>query len=212
MKMSEDAQESLETLWIELVEIKAKSVPEKKLEGEAALKELRKLDLITRKGTNVYLTKRGHAEAKKVIRRHRLYERLFHDILDIEEEDMETSACKFEHIISEEVEESICTLLGHPRICPHGKSIPLGNCCKEGKDTAKRVVTSLSTLEKGKHGTIVYILTQKHKILQKLLAMGVLPGKPVEMIQTYPSYVFQIGQTQIAVDQDLADEIYVRIG
>ena len=41
--------------------------------------------------------------------------------------------------------------------------------------------------------------------------MGVLPGMPIKIIQTYPSYVFQVGQTQIAVDMEIADDIFVRI-
>ena len=43
-----------------------------------------------------------------------------------------------------------------------------------------------------------------------ILAMGILPGVPVEVIQTYPSYVSQAGQTQIAVDNEIADDIFVR--
>jgi Fe2+ transport system protein FeoA len=40
--------------------------------------------------------------------------------------------------------------------------------------------------------------------------MGVLPGMPIEVIQTYPSYVFQMGLTQIAVDAEIANDIFVR--
>jgi len=35
-----------------------------------------------------------------------------------------------EHIIDPEVTASICSFLGHPRKCPHGKPIPSGNCCE----------------------------------------------------------------------------------
>jgi Fe2+ transport system protein FeoA len=40
--------------------------------------------------------------------------------------------------------------------------------------------------------------------------MGVLPGMDVEIIQTYPSYVFQVGNTQVAVDSNIADDIFVK--
>jgi DtxR family Mn-dependent transcriptional regulator len=39
------------------------------------------------------------------------------------------AACRMEHIIDPEVTDSICSFLGHPRRCPHGKSIPTGDCC-----------------------------------------------------------------------------------
>jgi len=44
------------------------------------------------------------------------------------------------------------------------------------------------------------------------MAMGALPGISVTMIQKFPSYVFQIGQSQFAIDQEMAEGIYVRLG
>jgi DtxR family Mn-dependent transcriptional regulator len=136
---------------------------------------------------------------------------LLYDVLEVGKDDLEASACKFEHSITEGIEERICTLLGHPKVCPHGKDIPPSKCCEEGKEIVEKVVSALSQLRRGQHGRIVYVLTKDHKNLHKLLAMGVLPGMPVEVIQTYPSYVFQIGQTQIAVDTEIANDIYVRV-
>ena len=43
------------------------------------------------------------------------------------------------------------------------------------------------------------------------MAMGILPGAPVSLIQSFPSYVFQVRQTQFAVDKEIADAIYVRL-
>ena len=51
------------------------------------------------------------------------------------ETEIEQQACKFEHILSQEATEKICTFLGHPRTCPHGAPIPPGPCC--GKDPGK---------------------------------------------------------------------------
>jgi len=204
-------QEILEKLWIDTVEGENEFVELRKLGRESTVNTLAKSEHVVISDNRVKLTPKGNREAKRVIRRHRLAERLLHDVLDVVGVDnMESAACKFEHIISEDVEESICTLLGHPRECPHGKPIPPIRCCKEGKEIAEKIVTSLSKLRKGQGGKIVYILTKNHKNLQKLLAMGILPGVSVEVIQTYPSYVFQAGQTQIAVDNEIADDIFVR--
>jgi putative ABC transport system ATP-binding protein len=78
----------------------------------------------------VELTERGHQRAADVIRRHRLAERLFTDSLALDSEsEIEQQACKFEHILSPEATDKICTFLGHPRTCPHGALIPPGPCC-----------------------------------------------------------------------------------
>jgi len=209
--INEAAQEALEKMWIETVEGKRKSIVPGEVAADEVIKGLVKSKQIERDGDGVRLTASGREEARKVIRRHRLAERLLHDVLDVKGEDMEASACKFEHFLSEGVEESICTLLGHPRECPHAKPIPPGKCCKEGKDLAKTIVTSLSKMKKGQRGHIVYIHTEDHPKLQKLLAMGVLPGQALSVIQTRPSHVFQIGQTQVAVDGEIADSIFVRL-
>ena len=78
----------------------------------------------------VTLTPRGRNRAGSIIRRHRLAERLFTDSLALEtESEIEQQACKFEHILSPEATDKICTFLGHPRTCPHGAPIPPGPCC-----------------------------------------------------------------------------------
>jgi putative ABC transport system ATP-binding protein len=78
----------------------------------------------------VELTTRGRQRAADIIRRHRLAERLFTDSLALDSEtEIEQQACKFEHILSPEATDKICSFLGHPRTCPHGAPIPPGACC-----------------------------------------------------------------------------------
>jgi ABC-type glutathione transport system ATPase component len=85
----------------------------------------------------VELTDRGRKKAADIIRRHRLAERLFTDSLALDSEtEIEQQACKFEHILSPEATDKICTFLGHPRTCPHGAPIPLGACCEKAGKTA----------------------------------------------------------------------------
>jgi len=76
------------------------------------------------------MTERGRGRAAGVIRRHRLAERLFADTFQMrDEEELESNACTFEHILSPEVTERICVFLNHPQHCPHGSPIPAGPCC-----------------------------------------------------------------------------------
>ncbi|HZR27737.1 MAG TPA: ATP-binding cassette domain-containing protein [Terriglobales bacterium] len=82
----------------------------------------------------VDFTPRGEQRAANIIRRHRLAERLFMETLHIENEaEVEQQACKFEHILSFEATDKICTFLGHPKTCPHGSPIPPGCCCTQAR-------------------------------------------------------------------------------
>jgi len=77
------------------------------------------------------LTAKGRQRGADIIRRHRLAERLFTDSLAMDSEtEIEQQACKFEHILSPEATDKICTFLGHPKTCPHGAPIPPGRCCE----------------------------------------------------------------------------------
>jgi DtxR family Mn-dependent transcriptional regulator len=178
------------------------------VEGDS-IKDLTELSLISLSDHQISLTARGSSEAEKVVRRHRLAERLLVDVLELEADLVEEAACKFEHVIQEGIEDNVCILLGHPRICPHGNPIPKGTCCLKGEDKASRVVVALSQLETNQRGKIAYIHSKGRKKLQKLMAMGITPGISIHVIQQFPSHVFQIGQTQIAVDDEIAHEIFV---
>lgn len=77
----------------------------------------------------VSLTPQGQNRARGIVRRRRLAERLFTDTFSIANGEANSSACKFEHIISPELDQRICKFLGHPKTCPHGNPIPPGPCC-----------------------------------------------------------------------------------
>jgi ABC-type glutathione transport system ATPase component len=87
------------------------------------------LCLVEVRDAEVRLTERGQNRARDVVRRHRLAERLFTDTFAIGDPEAHSQACKFEHIISPELDQKICSFLGHPRTCPHGNPIPPGACC-----------------------------------------------------------------------------------
>jgi putative ABC transport system ATP-binding protein len=95
--------------------------------------EMSHLGLVNISGWEVTFTPAGEERARNVIRRHRLAERLFTDVLSLSDElSVETNACQFEHILSAELTDRICTFLGHPTTCPHGSPIPPGPCCARG--------------------------------------------------------------------------------
>jgi DtxR family Mn-dependent transcriptional regulator len=159
----------------------------------------------------VGLAPAGGEEARSTVRRHRLAERLMHDVLDLSGAQMDEPACRFEHLLARGIEERICTLLGHPKSCPHGRPIPPGACCLRAESGGPRLVSPLSGLEPGQGGHIAYLHLAEAQKMQKLAAMGVLPGSPIRLVQRYPSFIFQAGFSQFAVDAELASGIYVRL-
>jgi putative ABC transport system ATP-binding protein len=84
-------------------------------------------------GGDVHLTEAGSRRARDVVRRHRLAERLFTDTFAIEDAEAHVQACRFEHIITPELDRRICSFLGHPKTCPHGNPIPPGVCCESNQ-------------------------------------------------------------------------------
>jgi len=161
-------------------------------------------------GPRVLLTEEGERRARDVVRRHRLTERLFKDLLALGERTMESQACEFEHILSPEATDSVCTLLGHPPTCPHGKPVPPGPCCGTFQKTLRPLVTGLTSFELGGAARIVFIAPKFHDRMDRLAALGVIPGSTIRLHQRSPSYVIEIGETTIALDPEIAGEIFVK--
>lgn len=166
--------------------------------------------LATVTGDKIQFTEKGNKMAKALIRRLRLAERLFTDVFEMRGDSVINDACKMEHILSEELTDSVCTFLGHPQTCPHGKPIPRGECCKKYKIDVEPVVTRLSEFEVGLCGKITFIVPTNASRLSKLNSLGITAGSVIKLIQRKPSYVIQVDETTVAIDSDIAKEIYVK--
>ena len=208
IKLSEAAQEQLEQLWIISEENRASLPIDAGLSGEYG--ELLELGLVRLEGAQLALTTGGRQEAAMAIRRHRLAERLFSDVLVTDTALIDERACSLEHALFDGVDESICTLLGHPSVCPHGNPIPPGRCCQQGRAAVNSLITPLKDMKRGQVGRIAYLHMHDSHRLQKLMALGVLPGARIEVKQVYPSYVFTAEYSQFAVDEEIAGDIFIR--
>jgi len=87
------------------------------------LDALEEQQLIRVSDDTLEFTPTGEEQARAVIRRHRLGEALVAHVLRMGDAEVESVGCAFEHAVLPEVEESICTLLGHPTHCPHGAPV-----------------------------------------------------------------------------------------
>src|SRR5206468_1357483 len=90
------------------------------------------------------LTPEGRRRAESVVRKHRLAERLLTDIIGLEWHKAHVEACRWEHVISDEVEERLVALLENPLTCPHGNPIP-------GSGAPDRTLRALAESKPGEH-------------------------------------------------------------
>ncbi len=213
MKLSDRAEEILEALWIAVeekgrgyIEVEQIDVPA----DDPSYDELAGLAFVEVREGRVYLRPEGKDEGRRTVRRHRLAERLMMDVLNIRGETGDSKACQFEHLLHEGVDTKVCTMLNHPATCPHGRPIPPGECCEEARRSGDLGVVPLTELKSGQEGEIAYIQTDDSKKMQKLMAMGVLPGNRIVLQQSFPSYIFRVGFSEFAIDTNMAREIFVR--
>ncbi len=177
---------------------------------EDELQEAVEKGLLKLENDKVFFTPAGEKLASEIIRRHRLAERLFADVFEAPKGEYENLACTFEHVISQEVTDSVCTFLGHPRVCPHNRPIPRGKCCVTYVESVKPLVQPLSSMEVGQRARIVYMVPSYKKRWGQLHQIGVYPGNVIRLIQHKPSIVIEVGETTLALDDAICREIFVK--
>lgn len=166
--------------------------------------------LLSVSNDNIELKEKGETRARDLIRRHRLAERLFHDVMDVGMQESEDTACEIEHVLSSTVTDSVCSFLGHPPTCPHGKPIPRGKCCSKYKAGVKPLVVRLNELEVGVRGKIVFIAPSDNSRIERLASMGIVPGSVLRLKKKRPSFVLEIDETVLALDSSIVEDIYVK--
>jgi DtxR family transcriptional regulator, Mn-dependent transcriptional regulator len=211
--LTQPMAEVLETVWT-LEERGGSQVDEVRREAATAvddnlLDSLSRNRMIEIDSGKVKLLPEGRDRAEKIIRQHRLAERLVVDVLGVHVDDSEDAACEFEHVVAPGVVSSICTLLGHPRFCPHNRAIPEGECCRQAREELKPIVAGCDTLRPGETARIAYICAREHSLTHKLAALGIAPGAQVRLLQKWPSYVLLCDETEVALETELAKNIYV---
>ncbi len=170
-EMREDNAEVIQARLAERLDVSRASVSEMVKRMEAA--NLLKVD-----STHLQLTSTGEELAVRIVRRHRLAERFLIDVIGLPWERAHHEACKWEHIISEDVEAGLVRLLGNPTTCPHGNPIP-------GALATSVPVTPLAKVASGTRFTVVRIpeeIEERDGALGKLQAQHIVPGQQCTLV------------------------------
>jgi DtxR family transcriptional regulator, Mn-dependent transcriptional regulator len=135
----------------------------------------------------IVLSPAGLELAVRVMRKHRLAERLLIDVIGLPFPEVHLEACRWEHVISESVERRLVEVLGRPTASPYGNRIP-GLAELGASDAAERRLPSLASLLADAAGEPVragvVMLTERAQsdpeLLTLLAAAGITPGAEVE--------------------------------
>ena len=95
------------------------------------LKKLNDRELVDYTKAGVSLTENGEQIGSKMMRNSRLLEVLMDSALKVEVD--EEMVCGIEHHMNRQFTDALCTMLNHPRKCPHDHDIPLGECCEKNE-------------------------------------------------------------------------------
>jgi DtxR family Mn-dependent transcriptional regulator len=174
------------------------------------------------------LSKKGLLVAQKMTRKHRLLERFLCDVLRIKKDAVHEQACEMEHSLSDEAEESLCRFLKHPDMCPDDeKVIPACDLqfssCEEciavhskGLEEVGKRRQNLVCVGNLKEGTLgkVSFIRGEHKVLQRLLDMGLTPGTDMTVTRVAPlngPIEVAVRGSKLALGKDIASNVFIDV-
>ena len=163
------------------------------------------------------LTDEGQLLATRVMRKHRLAERLLTDVIGLDWELVHAEACRWEHVMSETVERRLLELLDHPTESPYGNPIPgLDELGEDGRgedfmDGVEPLSDAATAAEALVHVRRISEEMQKDEVLMGALRrVGALPGKTVTIATTDDGILVGSGGETAESVHEAADHIFVR--
>jgi DtxR family Mn-dependent transcriptional regulator len=167
------------------------------------LKSLERRNLILhRKYGEIRLTNEGFKLSIALIRKHRLSEALFVDLLGMDAADAHEFACKFEHIMDERLANRIEEVLNHPRACPHGNPIP-----SEAKYSEIIAGSPLSEFSVDDYVVVSQIRRENTDFLKKLAQIGIEVGTKIRILQKSPvdgTLLLEINSNHVSLGDETA--------
>lgn len=164
------------------------------------------------------LTGDGRRKAVHVMRKHRLAERLLSDVIELEWEYVHEEACRWEHVMSEQVERKLLTMLGHPTESPYGNPIPgldeLGDIVSPTTEGLTNLVDVVAGADSGVTARIKRLGEPAQvdpELLLQLKQAGVFPGSTGTFTPAGSYVAVQIDgfETGLELPNELAAHIFV---
>ncbi|WP_229054918.1 metal-dependent transcriptional regulator [Aeromicrobium sp. Leaf350] len=164
------------------------------------------------------LSDKGRQLATRVMRKHRLAERLLTDVIGLEFEFVHEEACRWEHVISEQVERRLIELLEHPTESPYGNPIPglseLGEDVDdgdflEGVQSLPRAVSGHDEPQRLVVRRIAEEIQKDTQVMSVLRRVGALPGNDVLVSRGHDGVVIARQGESAEIDHDAAVHIFV---
>ncbi len=164
------------------------------------------------------LTDKGRAMAVSVMRKHRLAERLLVDVIGLDWQNVHAEACRWEHVMSEEVEVRLLEVLNNPTTSPYGNPIPgLDELGVNSPNSGEEVLVRLSDLPPGQVSAVVVRRLSEHiqadpDVIGQLREAGVVPDARVT-VETKPGVVIISvpGHEGFELNEELAHAVQVRL-
>jgi DtxR family Mn-dependent transcriptional regulator len=162
------------------------------------------------------LTAEGLRLATRVMRKHRLAERLLTDVIGLDWTLVHAEACRWEHVMSENVERRLLELLDHPTESPYGNPIPgldelgqeLGEDFMDGVESLSEAVGDVQSRVRVRR---ISEETQKdEELMTALRRVGALPDKVIEVNRTPAGVLIGSGGESAEIDDESAEHIFVR--
>ena len=163
------------------------------------------------------LTEEGSRLATRVMRKHRLAERLLIDVIGLDWELVHEEACRWEHVMSETVERRLLEILDHPTESPYGNPIPgldeLGQT--DVPESFMDGVESLSTAAAQGEGRVLVrriseAMQKDEQLMSALRRVGALPDRTVTVVRTGEGVLVGAGGESAEIVPEAADHIFVR--
>ncbi len=203
LRLTEDGTAAKTTELAQHMEVSPASVSE-------MLKILSKDGLVEyAKYRGVKLTEQGLVNARLTRKRHHIIEKFFIDILGLHPDIAHQEAHRIEHAISDEAAQKICDMLGNPPDCDCQCCV---NPCKSVSGCGISITMCLKDMVVGTCGKIVYLKSDDSNITQKLIGIGLVPGRDVQVVEIDNSgsvISVKVNEQSIVLGEDLADYVYV---
>ncbi len=168
------------------------------------LKKLKALGLLEHEPyRGARLTERGRRVALEVLRHHRLLEAYLHQALGYGWEEVHQEAERLEHVISEDLEERIAEYLGHPPFDPHGDPIPTKDLTLP---SSKALPLTEAPLGRAR---VARALAQDRGTLNLLARLGLVPGKPLRILEKGEGVRVEVEGEVYLLPQELARAVGV---